>query len=543
MAVGGDETLFCQVAIAHGFVSEEVIDRCRVRQAESGKPLVIHLIEQGHVDDKTLEAVIELVEKQVRGRERERRAVPGLFGEIAVERGFLSQEQVDEAVRRQRREKARGCVLRIGQILVEKGHLSHPQVSEILSVQNKRVVRCSGCRSKFNIRQFESGRVYHCRKCGYPLDTDEPMGSEGAVSSQIVGQTLVGVEETGSTLIGREVSGYEIAEMIGEGGMAEVYKVVSPDGDARALKIMKSTAEIERFRREIRSVRKIDHPNVIRVFDDGTLDGKPYFFMEIIEGETLVERVDRFEVSVVEGLEILRQVASGLGAAHAEGVIHRDVKPSNILLGRDRQGGIEVKITDFGVARSWADTQVTAEGELLGTFKYMSPEHIRGIPLDGRSDLFGLGVIAYEILAGREPFSGRPAERTATGRAARSLRGGDRLSTGPPPGTDSRRPRHWDRDRSGKTLHRGPAAGRAPSGRTLSAGDAPRGDLPRPHPRRDRRRPARHAPDHRGPPRRSGRAGALASGVVKRFTASRTRVARRSSRRASSPAPVRCGSA
>ncbi|MBI4614238.1 MAG: SUMF1/EgtB/PvdO family nonheme iron enzyme [Planctomycetes bacterium] len=409
MAVGGDESLFCRIAVDQGYLSQDDIDRCRILQRSSGsaKPLVIHLIEGGLLDDKKLNAIIERVDRAQAEKKtpRSRGALDALrFGEVAVRLGLATQPQIDEALRRQKKEAAKGRSIRIGQILGESGVLSSEQIQKVLSAQNKRVVRCSGCKSKFNIANFDPNRSYQCRKCGFPLDAEESVGTLPAARGVSV-QSLSTVEEVGSTLVGREVGEYEIVEMIGEGGMAEVYKVIEPRAKTvRALKLLKSSAESERFRREIKNIRKLEHPNVIRIYEDGTLDGKPYFFMDFVDGEALVERMDRGETSLPESLEILRQIASGLEAAHAQGIIHRDIKPSNILLDSDSEGNFLVKITDFGIARSTTDTQVTMEGELLGTFKYMSPEHIKGVPIDGRSDIFSLGVIAYELLTGREPF-------------------------------------------------------------------------------------------------------------------------------------------
>jgi serine/threonine protein kinase len=200
--------------------------------------------------------------------------------------------------------------------------------------------------------------------------------------------------------------------LLGEGGMGQVFlaedeslerkvaiKMIAPrlagEGPARA-----------RFLREARAMAGIEHPHVVRVYAFGESEGQAYFVMEYVEGETLAARLKRVaRLAVADALRIGRETAQALAAAWARGVVHRDVKPANILLDRDDQ----VKVADFGLARIAAasDADQTGSGVVVGTPHYVSPEQARGEPTDFRSDVYSLGVVLYEMLGGQKPFTGQ----------------------------------------------------------------------------------------------------------------------------------------
>ncbi len=164
-----------------------------------------------------------------------------------------------------------------------------------------------------------------------------------------------------------------------------------------------------RFEREARVAARLTHPNVVGVYDAGSEGDSLFLVMELVEGETLAHRLasGRFP-SPAEAFEIAAQAADALATAHASGVIHRDIKPANLLLGRDGR----VKVSDFGVAKAVGErTELTRTGMMVGSPAYMAPEQVKGMPLDGRSDLFSLGVVLFEMLCGRKPF---PADTVTT---------------------------------------------------------------------------------------------------------------------------------
>ncbi|MDQ3430282.1 MAG: protein kinase, partial [Actinomycetota bacterium] len=159
---------------------------------------------------------------------------------------------------------------------------------------------------------------------------------------------------------------------------------------------------VERFGREVKSVASLDHPNIVRVFDSGEGDdGSPYMAMELVDGGTLKDRIRHTgPLPPREAARVALQVADALGAAHAAGIIHRDVKPENVLLTKEG----EVKVADFGIARATEATAMTHTSMILGTVPYLSPEQARGEPVGPASDLYSLGVVLYEALTGRTPF-------------------------------------------------------------------------------------------------------------------------------------------
>jgi len=209
------------------------------------------------------------------------------------------------------------------------------------------------------------------------------------------------------------VGGYRVVGLLGEGGMGRVYHARDDRlGRSVAIKVMlpgraRDEAARSRFLREGRAAAAVEHENVIAIHQVGEQEGLPYLVMQRLEGTTLAAHRERLgRLPVAEGLRIGREIASGLAAAHTRGLVHRDVKPDNIWLEGD---GRRVKIIDFGLARDTVegDGRLTVEGAILGTPSYMAPERIAEETIDASSDVFGLGVILYELLAGRLPFEGR----------------------------------------------------------------------------------------------------------------------------------------
>jgi len=207
-----------------------------------------------------------------------------------------------------------------------------------------------------------------------------------------------------------EVGGYRLISRIGVGGMGEVWraedmKLLRPAAVKVLLESLAEDPELKaRFMREAQTAARLNHPNIATIYSVGEIDRTMYIAMELIEGQSLADRIAAGRVPAAEAVRIMAQVAIGLAEAHDHGVIHRDVKPDNIMI--TRRG---VKILDFGIARDVSPRQqaaLTRAHVVLGTPDYMSPEQATGKTLDGRSDIFALGIVLYEALSGRLPFSG-----------------------------------------------------------------------------------------------------------------------------------------
>lgn len=220
------------------------------------------------------------------------------------------------------------------------------------------------------------------------------------------------------------IGDYRVLGTIGTGAMGRVYLADDERLDRRvAIKVMNARyagnpAARQRFLRESRSVAAVEHPHVMTIHQVGEQDGIPYIVMQLLEGRTLRAHRDASgPLPLADVLRIGREIAEGLAAAHRRGLVHRDIKPANIFLEGDAGN---VRIIDFGLARTFdtAATAVTHDGALVGTPSYMPPEGIDGGEIDARSDLFGLGVILYELLANRLPFEGRTVAAVLTAIAA-----------------------------------------------------------------------------------------------------------------------------
>src|SRR5437588_1207146 len=213
-----------------------------------------------------------------------------------------------------------------------------------------------------------------------------------------------------STLLGTILNGrYRLEARIGAGGMSTVYRALDETLQRQvAIKLMNrevssDSDELARFRREARAVAQRSHPYVVGVIDAGEDDGRPYIVFECVDGETLKERIRRQgRLPIPEAVAYAIEIAHALGAAHARHIIHRDVKPQNVLI--DEEGS--AKVTDFGIARTLEEDGLTADGRVLGTTDYVSPEQALGQPVTGQSDLYSLGVVLYEMLTGEVPFKG-----------------------------------------------------------------------------------------------------------------------------------------
>lgn len=211
-----------------------------------------------------------------------------------------------------------------------------------------------------------------------------------------------------SIKVGDTVGDYQVIRQVGAGGMGAVYEVRHVISDRKeAIKILLPDAEqnhdvTERFLREIRLQARLSHPSIAGLHNAFRHNGQLLMVMEYVEGESLDAALRRHALSIPEAVDITVHILSALAYAHSREVIHRDIKPANIMLLPDGH----VKLLDFGIARPSADPRLTHSGAAIGSLHYMSPEQIRGLPVDGRSDIYSMGVTLYEMVTGTRPFTG-----------------------------------------------------------------------------------------------------------------------------------------
>jgi eukaryotic-like serine/threonine-protein kinase len=255
------------------------------------------------------------------------------------------------------------------------------------------VIECSRCKAPL------AERVRFCGECGAPVG-----GDTGAAPTEPLDPWL-----------GRVVDGrYRVLGRIGAGGMGVVYRVEHLHlGKVAAMKVLApETAEkpemLRRFRVEAQAVSRLNHPNIVQTFDFGQADGAFYLVMEYVRGDDLAALLRRDGAwSFERAAKLFIQVCSGLTDAHDAGIVHRDLKPENLMVVKRRDGNEHVKVLDFGLAKLRERTDgagVSSQGQVLGTPYYMSPEQVRGEPLDARADVYSLGATLYRVLTGEPPF-------------------------------------------------------------------------------------------------------------------------------------------
>ncbi|MBX3470824.1 MAG: protein kinase [Planctomycetes bacterium] len=341
---------------------------------------------------------------------------PPRLGELAVQAGLVDARKLDDALRLQRERAARGDVRRLGELLVERFGLKRPSVRELLGRQGVIPALCLLCRARFNALGFRGGRG--CLRCGRrlePAPADGSLAVEDAISDPgPAGDALLAEHRRALPTVGR----YPVLGELGRGGMGVVYKAWAPDlGRPVALKCMLDPdragyEDVTRFRREAQLTCSLRHPGFVRGVGFEQAGQVGVAVMEYLEGVGLEVLLPAGALTLEQVVRLGARVAHALHHAHQAGLVHRDVKPANVILCRD---GRPV-LVDLGIAKdSGESVSLTLEGQVLGSIAYMAPEYLQGgvQALGPSCDVYALGVILYDALTdGAHPF-GDPRDEEA----------------------------------------------------------------------------------------------------------------------------------
>ena len=354
------------------------------------------------------------------------------IGDLLVQKGLLTREQLDDCLREVAKSHGSGKPLLLSDVIVSRGFADRVTLTQSIAVLAEVKFRCSKCRTPYTIRSPKIDAPYVCKRCGAPLEAEDVAPSvspEPAAASSAPAPSRKPPEVVEAARDPKRVMGkYTLVRELGRGGMAVVYQAWDEQLDQFvALKLIRSQdiglsdqpedATVQEFLREARTAVKLQHPNIVRVYELGRHDDRYFLSMEYVQGRSLADllRTSRdarqlpFYADVPRYLGYLRDVALALDYTHHRNppIVHRDIKPQNILI---EEGG-RVCVVDFGLAKELKGAgQLTRSGIAKGTPCYMAPEQATGKAIDGRTDVYALGAILYECLAGRPPFTG-PSER------------------------------------------------------------------------------------------------------------------------------------
>ena len=239
---------------------------------------------------------------------------------------------------------------------------------------------------------------WFCARCGLRANAPGACPRDGTPLAEV------------EAVLGRAAGNYTLVAQIGAGGMGEVFRAINPSIEAQvAIKVLHANAtagsDATRFLQEARAVNRVRHDGVAKILDGGYLDtGRPYLVMELLDGASLADLLERARVDLAMALHIIDDVLAVVAAAHDAEIVHRDLKPANVFLTRSGR----TIVLDFGVAKLLdATATLTRTGAMIGTPAYMAPEQIQARPIDGRADIYAVGVMLYELLAGVRPFEGK----------------------------------------------------------------------------------------------------------------------------------------
>jgi serine/threonine protein kinase len=340
------------------------------------------------------------------------------FGKLAVALGFLTTEDLEKILRLQADLHKIGVDRRLGELCLEKRYLSREQVLLVLRAQGKRILTCHACKKSYNVHHYRPTETYSCKHCSAELSLPtKPIAPSVSDSITIATTSLRRKAEkprarpSVSPELVHLLSGYEIVKRLGQGGMGTVYKARDLIGSRWvAVKLLapflaSDEEYVKRFFQEARNLQKLHHPNIVAAYDAGVTGEQKFFIMEFVDGPSLEDVLHKKGMLKEHtALEIVRQVAQALDYAWAHKIIHRDIKPQNIMLSQDRT----VKLCDLGLSKDvTSDISLTMTGSVNCSPPYASPEQAQGVrEMDIRSDVYSLGISLFQMVCGELPFKG-----------------------------------------------------------------------------------------------------------------------------------------
>ncbi|MCZ6601722.1 MAG: protein kinase, partial [Planctomycetota bacterium] len=332
------------------------------------------------------------------------------LGAILLEAGFLKRQDLDRAVKVLEVLESRGEAQQLHAVIAAEGMVEVRVLQRALAQLRREALRCDDCGKEHSASDLPLSSTFVCSACKSALPLPDLI-TPTEIDAVTMTIDQIQVEQDQESLIGKTLGGVEIQKKLGQGGMGAVYqglqislnrpvalKILPPD-------LVRSRQYVARFTREAQAVAALNHPNVVQVFETGHEENTHYIVMELVVGKSLGDMLSaRGTIPLKESLQYVTQAAKGLEAAGKRSIVHRDIKPDNILITED---GV-AKVADFGLAKNTdaAGGGMTKTGQIMGTPAYMAPEQCEGLPADGRTDIYALGATLYHCLSGMPPFTG-----------------------------------------------------------------------------------------------------------------------------------------
>ncbi|MEK7487685.1 MAG: protein kinase [Planctomycetota bacterium] len=406
-----------KLAVRNNLISQMQLDECfqLITKSKTNRPLGVVMLSKGYITDDILEDLTKIQHKNEEQRELylNRRMEDIILKKLILREKILSKPQIKSCIFEQQKLEELGQYLRLGQVMVRKKYLTTKEFLKLLETQKNLLFRCKNCEASFELVSALTGKKFRCANCETIITIPDILKNiQYPKRTSTITRGFHPLKSLRDRILELKKFGrYTVLEEIARGGMGIVFLAKDEKNRSIALKILKEGEssrqdQIRRFQREADSASKLDHPNIVKVYETGVEEECHYFTMEYVQGVALDESEIQEELNQQEFLEILATIGDALHYAHKKGIIHRDIKPANILIERKTK---KPKLTDFGLAKDMdRQTMLTQSGAMVGTLYYMSPEQVKGggRKIDGRTDIYALGVILYEHLTGSLPFSG-----------------------------------------------------------------------------------------------------------------------------------------